>query len=76
MEETKAKCPKCKSRNLSINECWKGHTVTWEQQDGKIDRNNGVLETGDPYKLEGHCRNCGHWWRIRGLQITDIIKFN
>jgi predicted nucleic-acid-binding Zn-ribbon protein len=71
---TKVKCPKCKSANINLIEVWSGATITWEVADGKFDRNYGNLESGDPYKVEAKCSNCGHQWRVRGaIQITDII---
>lgn len=75
MTETKAKCPKCNSINLLLTEVWGEHTIEWEQLDGKIDRNNGVLEPGDPYKVEGRCKDCGNNWTFRGVyQIDKLFK--
>ena len=72
--KTKAKCPKCGSTDLQITEVWEGHTITWEQIDGKMDRNEGNMEVGDPYKVQGLC-NCGHRWTLRNaFQIDDILK--
>lgn len=71
--ETKVKCPKCKSTNLTLNEVWDGHGITWEQIDGKIERQQGILEPGDPYKVHAECDQCRHRWTVRGaLQIDDV----
>jgi hypothetical protein len=71
---SKVKCPRCKSGNLSLIEVWEGHTITWEQIDGKFDREDGALEPGDAYKVNAHCSECNHTWRIRkALQIDDIV---
>ena len=73
--KSKAKCPKCKNtKELTLIEVWKGHTISWEVEDGKFDRNDGALEHGDAYKVEGKCK-CGHQWTIRGaLQISDVAE--
>lgn len=71
--KSKAKCPKCKSDTLKLNELWKDHCITWEQENGEFDRQDGYLEPGDAYKVFGECRKCGHIWTIRGaLQIDDV----
>lgn len=73
--ESKAKCPKCKSNTLSLNEIWKDHTITWEQEDGVFNRDEGYLEPGEAYKVQARCRDCEHVWTVKGaLQIDDIVK--
>jgi uncharacterized Zn finger protein len=73
--ETKVKCPKCNSNELFLVELWKNHSCQWEQSNGKFDRANAIQEVGNPYKVEGHCKECGHYWTIKGAkQIDDIIK--
>jgi hypothetical protein len=72
---SKVKCPKCKSKDLTLVEIWEGHAIHWQQTDGKFDRDEGILEPGDAYKVEGCCKSCKHRWTIRkALQIDDIIK--
>lgn len=72
--ESKVKCPKCKSVNLTLIELWRNNSIEWEQTDGKFNRRDGNIEPGDPYKVEAKCE-CGHRWSIRGaLQIGDIQK--
>jgi Zn finger protein HypA/HybF involved in hydrogenase expression len=67
-------CPKCASKDLSIIEISNGANITWEQRDGKFDRDDGNLECGDPVHVLGHCAKCQHRWKVRkALQITDII---
>jgi len=69
------KCPKCKSKRLILEELWINHFIQWEVIDGKIDRNDGVLEPGDAYKVIGLCRDCNHKWTFRNaLQIDDVCK--
>lgn len=63
-------CPKCKSNNLLLVEVWSQHTITWDQIDGKFDKEDGSLEMGDPYKVEANCKECSHIWKIRkAIQI-------
>jgi len=72
---SKVRCPKCKSKDLRLIEVWEGHTIQWEQVDGKFDRNAGSLEPGDAYKVEGKCKKCSHQWTIRKtLQIDDVVE--
>lgn len=72
--ESKAKCPKCNSNDLVLTELWKDHSITWEQENGKFDRNDGELEMGDAYKVQAKCSKCNHAWTLRGvLQIDEII---
>jgi hypothetical protein len=74
--KSKVKCPKCKNKKeLTLIEVWEGHTISWEVEDGKFDRNDGSLEPGDAYKVQGKCNDCGHIWTIRkALQIDDVTE--
>lgn len=75
IKETKIKCPKCKSNNLILNEVWINHSIQWEQIDGKIERDNGYLEPGDPHKVCAECSDCSHRWTIRNAtQIDNVVK--
>ena len=73
--KSKVKCPKCGNKsNLKLHEIWSGHTITWEVEDGKFDRNDGSLEHGDAYKVQAECK-CGHGWTLRkALQIDDVTE--
>lgn len=73
--ESKVKCPKCKHGNdLILIEVWIGHEITWEQINGKFDRNDGNLNPGDAYRVEAECK-CGHHWKIKkAIQIDEIVK--
>lgn len=74
MSKSKAVCPSCKSNNLTLIELWKDHSVSWEQIDGVFDRQDGALEPGDPYRVEGECSDCGHSWMFRKItQIDGLI---
>jgi hypothetical protein len=63
------KCPKCKSQNVLIVEHWKHHTISWYHD---MDQDEGIIEMGDPYKVEANCQDCKHVWWMRGIiQIKE-----
>lgn len=63
------KCPKCKSKKLRLVELWKNHAVVW---DVGCSYDEGILEQGDPYKVEAQCQECGHAWTLRGVtQVSE-----
>ena len=73
--KSKASCPKCRSKDLTLTEhviC----TTTWEQVDGYVDREEGYHGTGDVVAIFGRCDSCGHKWKFRCLQITDLVIEN
>lgn len=68
-------CIKCNSEDLYLVELWQGHSITWEQIDGKFDRHDGSLEPGDPFRIEAKCKKCGHIWKVRkATHIGDCYK--
>jgi len=69
--KSKVFCPKCNCKDLYLIEIWQGHTIEWEQLNGKLDRNDGVLEHGSPYRLEGKCKNCQHTWKVKKATSID-----
>jgi len=74
--KSKLKCPKCKSTDLMVLESWKNHDIQWEQVNGEFDKNDGILEPGNPYRVEAKCSKCKHAWTVRkAKQINDIIKY-
>lgn len=73
VQKSKVKCS-CGSTYLNLIEVWEGSTITWEQNKGLFDRDEGNLEYGNPYKVEARCLKCDKQWTIRGaMQITDVI---
>lgn len=73
--QSTVKCPRCKSNNLVLTEVWTGHTIEWEQEGGVIDKNKGSSEPGDPYTVNGLCKDCFHEWKLKGvIQITQVLK--
>lgn len=75
MEKSKAKCPRCKSKDLLLTELWKDAAIEWRQTDGEFDRADGNLSEGNPYKVEAKCCKCRHTWTLKGvIQIDNVIK--
>lgn len=70
---TNKKCPKCRSKKLYFTELWKGHSIQWEQEDGKIDLDDGALNPGDPFSVYGECRDCRHVWKFRNVQQIHYL---
>lgn len=74
IRKSKTPCPKCRSKNINIHEIWRGHTISWHIENGTVNRNEGYLEPGDPYKVEGECRDCDHRWTFRmAADIEDVL---
>jgi Zn ribbon nucleic-acid-binding protein len=71
----RAKCPKCKSENLSITETG-DYSTTWEQKNGYVNPEEGIHNPGGVYRVDGECINCGHIWKLKRLQITDLVDKN
>ena len=72
IRKTKAICPKCKSKNLSIIEISEAEQI-WYQVDGVINREEGFMEPGNIVRVEGRCDECGHRWRFKCLQTDNLI---
>lgn len=64
MKSNYPKCPKCGSQNVELIEIWTA-TISWGPEEPYF--NQGNLNPGDPVKVEGHCINCKHRWKIRGV---------
>lgn len=72
-QKLKIKCPKCKSLDFEVTETWKGHSISWEANDGRIDPDDGNMEVGDAYRVDCVCNKCKHTWRVRGaIQVYDL----
>ena len=73
--ESRVKCRKCKGIDITLTEIWVGSTITWDQYNGKFDRNDGNLEPGDPIRCEAECKNCKHHWKLKyANQIDYVVK--
>jgi len=72
MKKTKAKCPKCKSNNLAIIEISESYQ-SWNQENGIINRNEGIMESGEIIRVEGKCNECDHRWKFRCTQIDNLL---
>ena len=75
MRKTKAICPKCKSKNISITEISESYQ-TWNQEDGIINKSKGIMNHGDIIGIYGKCDKCGHGWKFKCLQIDNLIVEN
>jgi Zn ribbon nucleic-acid-binding protein len=72
MRKNWPKCPRCKTQQVELIEHWKSHIVAWLPDANEDD---GILEPGDPYKVEGKCLECGHHWKIRNAIQIDSEWF-
>jgi len=72
IRKTKAKCPKCKSKNITITETSNAYQ-SWSQIDGIIDRNEGIMNHGDVTSVDGKCNNCNHGWKFKCSQIDELV---
>ena len=69
--KSKAHCPKCNSKDLTIIE----HCVnlqTWEQINGIINHEEGYMNPDGVIGTYGQCTKCEHKWKFRSLQITGL----
>jgi hypothetical protein len=65
-------CPQCRHTAIDWTEWWKDSIIVFDQDANGIDP-VGYLREGDPYKVTGECRNCGHVWTAKGArQITHL----
>lgn len=71
--KSKARCPKCRSKNLILIEYTKCIS-TWEQIDGIIDQNEVWHDIDNIIGIYGECNKCNHKWRFRCFQITNLIE--
>lgn len=70
---TPIRCPQCRSISLELIELWKDHSIIWQQDDQGLISSKGILEPGNPYRVEAECRDCKHTWKVRRItQITDL----
>jgi hypothetical protein len=71
---TQNKCPKCISASFIAVEIWEDAAIYFTVKDSILDRHNGMLEPGNPHKVQGRC-DCGHIWTFKKAhQIDDITN--
>lgn len=71
---TDNKCPKCKSTSFIAVEIWEDAAIYFTVKNSVLDRYNGMLEPGNPHKVQGRC-DCGHVWTFKKAnQIDDITN--
>ena len=69
--ESKARCPKCKSKDLTLKEYWVS-TIEFEQEDGMLSE-EGSMDHEGPFKLRGMCSKCGYLWTLKASQVTQVV---
>ena len=69
MDNKYPKCPRCRTQNVELIEIWDAYIV-WTPEESYA--NDGLLLPGDPHKVEGHCLECNHRWRIR--RVIQVQK--
>jgi hypothetical protein len=68
-------CNKCGSCDVSVRELWKDHSIEFSKVNGVFDFDNGNMEVGNPYKVEGFCITCKNQWSIGTLScIGEFIE--
>ena len=71
--KSRAKCPKCGSKDLIITETLRAATSV-KQTNGYIDKDSSNNEYGSVYRLDGECCKCNHSWRFKKIiQVTSLI---
>ncbi len=68
---TKLRCPSCGSRSFNLTEIVAAET-TWEVSNGRLNREAGIHEFGQPQSVFGDC-GCGHWWNVRCANLIDSV---
>jgi Zn finger protein HypA/HybF involved in hydrogenase expression len=61
------RCPKCKSRNLTLEEVSSVGMQFHVCEDGTIRRVYGAGKDYDIDHVDATCGDCRHTWRLRGL---------
>ena len=67
-------CPKCRAKGerVYLVELWKDHAIEFTQ-DAEGNLSVWQQTEGDPYRVQGICRDCDHQWVVRvARQITDV----
>lgn len=73
-ESTNLRCPKCKSRNMTLIEISTWET-TWEVTNGNFNLEDRIGNPGHIERVEATCNGCCHHWKPRGArQIDDICN--
>lgn len=72
MAKHKARCPKCGSRLLDILETYEECIVYEAGDPGEVVNSESV--SGDIIRVEAQCHECGHQWRKRAHQATELMR--
>lgn len=75
MIKSRVKCPKCKSKNLSIYEITEAYGV-YNQDEGIIDLKSRSNDFGNIVRVDGYCEKCSYRWKIKNsTDINDLSQF-
>jgi len=72
IKQTKAKCPKCKSKDITIVETSNAYQ-SWIQTDGIVNKEEGIMNHGDIISVNGICDKCNHKWKFKCSHIDELI---
>ena len=67
---TALRCPKCRSRSFELIEVIDASTA-WRVVNGRLNREDGFHEFGNPICVLAEC-SCGHHWKVR--RATTVIQ--
>ena len=74
MGVTKARCPGCRSRDLTACEVTEA-SMLFDITAGVMTRLSHSEDFDGFVRLELTCRGCGHRWKPRGKhQVTDLLE--
>lgn len=69
------KCPKCKGKNLQVDESWNGNGIHFTILNGVMPDEADDHFEGAPFRLDCQCRDCKHIWSPRKAKtIHDIYE--
>ncbi len=72
---TNAKCPKCRSTNLSLIEIRDDERLIWSVKKGEFDKSAYTKLFAKPVRVEGRCAHCDWEWTLRKAGcIEDLDK--
>lgn len=71
------RCPKCRSRDLTLLESWNRVLPFHVCEDGLIRRDWSVPDDQLSGQVEARCRRCAHRWWLRGIyQVGVYVGMN
>jgi uncharacterized Zn finger protein len=70
--EVKIKCPNCKQQNFTTQETF-AEVIHMTVINGVMPDRADDHIPGGVISLHCSCNNCGHYWKPRARQITDLL---